>query len=101
MADGRETVKATVAGGISSDFTIQGTSKSEIRFTQEKPCSQFSEPLPQFYAFELFNKVSAKNVMKQKSFHKRNRAVSTRRSYPIVQDYHTGEYILVPLVNSL
>ncbi len=44
-------------------------------------------------------KVSAKNVMKQKSYHKGTEH-RPRRSYSaLATNYQTGEYMLVPLVN--
>jgi len=51
------------------------------------------EPLPQFTP-ELFNKVSAKNVMKQKSFHKGIEQLVQEGAIQLYKTYHTGEYIL-------
>ena len=91
MADSRETVKAAVAGDI---IGLYDTGNFQIGDTiySGKTAVQF-EPLPQFTP-ELFNKVSAKNVMKQKSFHKGIEQLVQEGAIQLYKTYHTGEYIL-------
>ena len=91
MADARETVKTAVAGDI---IGLYDTGNFQIGDTiySEKQAVQF-EPLPQFTP-ELFNKVSAKNVMKQKSFHKGIEQLVQEGAIQLYKTYHTGEYIL-------
>lgn len=91
MADSRETVKAAVAGDI---IGLYDTGNFQIGDTiySGKGAVQF-EPLPQFTP-ELFNKVSAKNVMKQKSFHKGIEQLVQEGAIQLYKTYHTGEYIL-------
>ena len=91
MADARETVKAAVAGDI---IGLYDTGNFQIGDTiySGKQAIQF-EPLPQFTP-ELFNKVAAKNVMKQKSFHKGIEQLVQEGAIQLYKTYHTGEYIL-------
>ena len=91
MADSRETVKAAVAGDI---IGLYDTGNFQIGDTiySGKQAIQF-EPLPQFTP-ELFNKVAAKNVMKQKSFHKGIEQLVQEGAIQLYKTYHTGEYIL-------
>ena len=91
MADARETVKAAVAGGV---IGLYDTGNFQIGDTiySGKQAIQF-EPLPQFTP-ELFNKVAAKNVMKQKSFHKGIEQLVQEGAIQLYKTYHTGEYIL-------
>lgn len=91
MADSRETVKVAVAGDI---IGLYDTGNFQIGDTiySGKGAVQF-EPLPQFTP-ELFNKVSAKNVMKQKSFHKGIEQLVQEGAIQLYKTYHTGEYIL-------
>ena len=91
MADSRETVKAAVAGDI---IGLYDTGNFQIGDTiySGKQAVQF-EPLPQFTP-ELFNKVAAKNVMKQKSFHKGIEQLVQEGAIQLYKTYHTGEYIL-------
>lgn len=51
------------------------------------------EKLPQFTP-EIFVKVTAKNVMKQKSFHKGITQLVQEGAVQLYQSYSTGEYIL-------
>ena len=91
MADSRETVKAAVAGDI---IGLYDTGNFQIGDTiySGKQAIQF-EALPQFTP-ELFNKVAAKNVMKQKSFHKGIEQLVQEGAIQLYKTYHTGEYIL-------
>ena len=67
MAESRENVENAVAGDIIGVYDT-GTYQVGDTLTVGKNKFEF-EPLPTFTP-ELFMKVSAKNVMKQKSFHK-------------------------------
>ncbi|CAJ1226997.1 peptide chain release factor 3 [Levilactobacillus zymae] len=91
MADTRENVETAVAGDIiglydTGNFQIGDaiyTGKKDIRF----------EKLPQFTP-ELFVRVSAKNVMKQKSFHKGIDQLVQEGAVQLYTAYSTGDYIL-------
>ncbi|MDT6980259.1 peptide chain release factor 3 [Levilactobacillus zymae] len=91
MADTRENVETAVAGDIiglydTGNFQIGDaiyTGKKDIRF----------EKLPQFTP-ELFARVSAKNVMKQKSFHKGIDQLVQEGAVQLYTSYSTGDYIL-------
>jgi peptide chain release factor 3 len=91
MADSRETVKAAVAGDIIGLYDTGNFQIGDTIYSGKTPV-QF-EPLPQFTP-ELFNKVSAKNVMKQKSFHKGIEQLVQEGAIQLYKTYHTGEYIL-------
>ncbi len=91
MADSREQVTTAVAGDIvglydTGNFQIGDTiyaGKDPVRF----------EPLPQFTP-ELFMRVTAKNVMKQKSFHKGMQQLVQEGAVQLYRTYATGDYIL-------
>lgn len=91
MADTRETVETAVAGDIiglydTGNFQIGDsiyTGKQDIKF----------EKLPQFTP-ELFVRVNAKNVMKQKSFHKGIDQLVQEGAVQLYTNYVTGDYIL-------
>jgi peptide chain release factor 3 len=91
MADSRETVETAVAGDIiglydTGNFQIGDsiyTGKQDIKF----------EKLPQFTP-ELFVRVMAKNVMKQKSFHKGIDQLVQEGAVQLYSTYSTGDYIL-------
>lgn len=91
MADSRETVNTAVAGDIvglydTGNFQIGDTiyaGKGAVEF----------EPLPQFTP-ELFMRVTAKNVMKQKSFHKGMQQLVQEGAVQLYRTYTTNEYIL-------
>ncbi|MFC6291051.1 peptide chain release factor 3 [Levilactobacillus angrenensis] len=91
MADTRENVETAVAGDIiglydTGNFQIGDaiyTGKNKIKF----------EKLPQFTP-ELFVRVSAKNVMKQKSFHKGINQLVQEGAVQLYTSYSTGDYIL-------
>ena len=77
MAESRENVENAVAG----DILTVGKNKFEF------------EPLPTFTP-ELFMKVAAKNVMKQKSFHKGIEQLVQEGAIQLYKNYQTGEYML-------
>lgn len=91
MADNRETVENAVAGDIiglydTGNFQIGDTiytGKKDIKF----------EKLPQFTP-ELFVRVSPKNVMKQKSYHKGIQQLVQEGAVQLYRAYSTGDYIL-------
>lgn len=91
MAETRETLETAVAGDIiglydTGNFQIGDTifsGKNKIQFAK----------LPQFTP-EIFVKVTAKNVMKQKSFHKGIAQLVQEGAVQLYQSYSTGEYIL-------
>ncbi|MDM8259958.1 peptide chain release factor 3 [Limosilactobacillus vaginalis] len=91
MADTRENVENAVAGDIiglydTGNFQIGDsiyTGKKDIKF----------EKLPQFTP-ELFMRVTAKNVMKQKSFHKGINQLVQEGAVQLFRSYTSGDYIL-------
>jgi peptide chain release factor 3 len=91
MADTRKTVEHAVAGDI---IGLYDTGNFQIGDTiyDGKKALQF-EKLPQFTP-ELFVRVSAKNVMKQKSFHKGINQLVQEGAVQLYQSYSTGDYIL-------
>ena len=99
MAESRENVENAVAGDIIGVYDT-GTYQVGDTLTVGKNKFEF-EPLPTFTP-ELFMKVSAKNVMKQKSFHKgieqlvQEGAMENDIGTPTTKQVNT---CLVPLVN--
>ncbi|AEV95464.1 peptide chain release factor 3 [Pediococcus claussenii] len=91
MADTRENVETAVAGDI---IGLYDTGNFQIGDTiyDGKKAVQF-EKLPQFTP-ELFMQVSAKNVMKQKSFHKGIQQLVQEGAVQLYSNYTTGDYIL-------
>ncbi|QQP70922.1 peptide chain release factor 3 [Carnobacterium sp. CS13] len=91
MAESRETVQRAVAGDI---IGLYDTGNFQIGDTifEGKLNVEF-EKLPQFTP-ELFMKVSAKNVMKQKSFHKGVQQLVQEGAIQLYKTYHTEDYIL-------
>jgi len=91
MADTRETVETAVAGDI---VGLYDTGNFQIGDTiyAGKHAVQF-EKLPQFTP-ELFMRVNAKNVMKQKSFHKGIEQLVQEGAVQLYTSYSTGDYIL-------
>ncbi|MGO2695479.1 peptide chain release factor 3 [Bavariicoccus seileri] len=91
MADSREQVDNAVAGDI---IGLYDTGNFQIGDTiySGKEALAF-EPLPQFTP-EIFNRVAAKNVMKQKSFHKGIEQLMQEGAIQLYKTYHTNEYIL-------
>ena len=91
MADSREHATASVAGDIiglydTGNFQIGDSiysGKAKVTFPE----------LPQFTP-EIFMKVSPKNVMKQKSFHKGIQQLVEEGAIQLYKTWHTDEYIL-------
>ncbi|MBP2098331.1 peptide chain release factor 3 [Enterococcus rivorum] len=91
MADTRENVEEAVAGDI---IGIYDTGNYQIGDTlyEGKLKVQYEE-LPSFTP-ELFMKVAAKNVMKQKSFHKGIYQLVQEGAIQLYKTYLTDEYII-------
>lgn len=91
MADARENVEEAVAGDI---IGIYDTGNYQIGDTlyEGKLKVQYEE-LPSFTP-ELFMKVTAKNVMKQKSFHKGIYQLVQEGAIQLYKTYLTEEYII-------
>lgn len=91
MADSREHATAAVAGDIiglydTGNFQIGDSiysGKAKVTFPE----------LPKFTP-EIFMKVSPKNVMKQKSFHKGIQQLVEEGAIQLYKTWHTDEYIL-------
>ena len=91
MAESRENVTNAVAGDIIGVYDT-GTYQVGDTLTVGKNKFEF-EPLPTFTP-EIFMKVSAKNVMKQKSFHKGIEQLVQEGAIQLYTNYQTGEYML-------
>ena len=91
MAESRENVENAVAGDIIGVYDT-GTYQVGDTLTVGKNKFEF-EPLPTFTP-ELFMKVAAKNVMKQKSFHKGIEQLVQEGAIQLYTNYQTGEYML-------
>lgn len=91
MADAREEVSQAVAGDIIGLYDTGNLQIGDSIF-EDKPAVTF-KPLPQFTP-ELFMKVSPKNVMKQKSFHKGIEQLVQEGAIQLYKTYHTEEYII-------
>lgn len=91
LADDRSTVNEAVSGDI---IGLYDTGNYQIgdTITGGKPIFQY-EKLPQFTP-ELFVKVAAKNVMKQKSFHKGIDQLVQEGAIQLYKTVRTEEYIL-------
>ena len=95
MADARENVTEAVAGDI---IGVYDTGNYQIGDTlyEGKMNVQYEE-LPSFTP-ELFMKVTAKNVMKQKSFHKGIYQLVQEGAIQLYKTYLTEEYIIGAIV---
>lgn len=91
MADARETVQTAVAGDIIGLYDTGNFQIGDTLFSGKKAI-QF-EDLPQFTP-EIFMKVTSKNVMKQKSFHKGVEQLVQEGAIQLYKTYHTEDYIL-------
>lgn len=91
MADARESVVSAYAGDI---IGLYDTGTYQIGDTLYQGKQKITYPeLPQFTP-ELFMKVSAKNVMKQKSFHKGMSQLVQEGAIQCYKTWHTEEYII-------
>ena len=91
MADTRETLETAVAGDIIGLYDTGNFQIGDSIYTGKKAVK--FEKLPQFTP-ELFMRVTAKNVMKQKSFHKGIQQLVQEGAVQLYQSYSTGDYIL-------
>lgn len=91
LADDRSTVDEAVSGDIIGLYDT-GTYQIGDTIVEGKKLFHF-EKLPQFTP-ELFVKVSPKNVMKQKSFHKGIQQLVQEGAIQLFRTYRTEEYIL-------
>ncbi|MDQ0214859.1 peptide chain release factor 3 [Oikeobacillus pervagus] len=91
LADDRSTVNEAVSGDIIGLYDT-GTYQIGDTLVGGKDLFHF-EKLPQFTP-ELFMKVSAKNVMKQKSFHKGVQQLVQEGAIQLYKTVRTEEYIL-------
>ncbi|MGY3778894.1 peptide chain release factor 3 [Isobaculum melis] len=91
MAESRESVEHAVAGDI---IGLYDTGNFQIGDTifQGKMNVDY-EKLPQFTP-EMFMRVNAKNVMKQKSFHKGVNQLVQEGAIQLYKTFHTEDYIL-------
>ena len=91
MADARENIQEAVAGDIIGVYDTGNYQIGDTIF--EGKLNVSFEDLPSFTP-ELFMKVSAKNVMKQKSFHKGIYQLVQEGAIQLYKTYLTEEYIL-------
>ncbi|MFD1419289.1 peptide chain release factor 3 [Companilactobacillus keshanensis] len=91
MSDQREQVKTAVAGDIVGLYDTGNFQIGDTIYTGKKSV-QF-EDLPQFTP-EMFMEVQAKNVMKQKSFHKGMQQLVQEGAVQLYKTYTTNDYIL-------
>ncbi len=91
MANTRENVKTAVAGDIIGLYDTGNFQIGDTIYSGKKKVA--FEKLPQFTP-ELFVRVSAKNVMKQKSFHKGIDQFVQEGAVQLYQSYTTNDYIL-------
>ncbi len=91
LADSREEIQDAYAGDI---IGLYDTGNLQIGDTIYAGNQEVQFPdLPQFTP-ELFMKVSPKNVMKQKSFHKGMQQLVQEGAVQLYRSYHTEEYII-------
>ncbi len=91
MADSRENVEKAVAGDIIGVYDTGNYQIGDTLF--EGKLKVAYEELPSFTP-ELFMKVTAKNVMKQKSFHKGIYQLVQEGAIQLYKTYLTEEYII-------
>jgi peptide chain release factor 3 len=91
MADARENVQEAVAGDIIGIYDT-GTYQVGDTLTEGKLKITYEE-LPTFTP-ELFMKVTAKNVMKQKSFHKGIEQLVQEGAIQLYTTVQTGDYVI-------
>ncbi|WP_125981964.1 peptide chain release factor 3 [Loigolactobacillus iwatensis] len=91
MANTREAVESAVAGDIVGLYDTGNFQIGDTIYTGKKHIK--FEKLPQFTP-ELFVKVNAKNVMKQKSFHKGMNQLVQEGAIQLYRTYLTNDYVL-------
>lgn len=90
MSSQRVQVADAVAGDIVGLYDTGNFQIGDSIYTGKK---QIFAPLPEFTP-ELFVRVSARNVMKQKSFHKGINQLVQEGAIQLYQNYQTDDYIL-------
>ncbi len=90
MAETRENVENAVAGDI---IGVYDTGTYQVGDTLASRLKTAFEPLPTFTP-ELFMRVQAKNVMKQKSFHKGIEQLVQEGAIQLYTNYTTGDIML-------
>ncbi|MDR2464658.1 MAG: peptide chain release factor 3 [Streptococcaceae bacterium] len=91
MAESRENVETAVAGDIIGVYDTGTYQVGDTLFVGKKRIAY--EDLPTFTP-ELFMKVTAKNVMKQKSFHKGIEQLVQEGAIQLYKTVQTGDYVL-------
>lgn len=91
MADSREQVQTAVAGDIVGLYDTGNFQIGDTIYAGKTPVEY--EKLPQFTP-ELFMRVTPKNVMKQKSFHKGMQQLVQEGAVQLYRTYTTNDYIL-------
>ncbi|QIL45633.1 peptide chain release factor 3 [Vagococcus coleopterorum] len=91
MADSRETVEEAVAGDIIGLYDTGNYQIGDTIYSGKMKVAY--EELPQFTP-ELFMKVTAKNVMKQKSFHKGMEQLVQEGAIQLYKTILTEDYII-------
>jgi peptide chain release factor 3 len=91
MSDSREAVQTAVAGDIVGLYDTGNFQIGDTIYAGKQKLEY--EALPQFTP-ELFMRVTAKNVMKQKSFHKGMQQLVQEGAVQLYKTYTTGDYIL-------
>ncbi|WEG73815.1 peptide chain release factor 3 [Vagococcus intermedius] len=91
MADSRETVESAVAGDIIGLYDTGNYQIGDTLYSGKLKVAY--EELPQFTP-ELFMKVTAKNVMKQKSFHKGMSQLVQEGAIQLYKTVVTEDYII-------
>ncbi|UQS83262.1 peptide chain release factor 3 [Bombilactobacillus thymidiniphilus] len=91
MSDQREQVKHAVAGDIVGLYDTGNFQIGDTIYTGKQALKY--PALPQFTP-EMFMEVTAKNVMKQKSFHKGMQQLVQEGAVQLYRNYQTGDYIL-------
>ncbi|WP_125707565.1 peptide chain release factor 3 [Lacticaseibacillus porcinae] len=91
MSDSRESVQTAVAGDIVGLYDTGNFQIGDTIYAGKQ--KREYEALPQFTP-ELFMRVTAKNVMKQKSFHKGMTQLVQEGAVQLYRTYSTNDYIL-------
>ncbi|NVY96793.1 peptide chain release factor 3 [Lactobacillus sp. DCY120] len=91
MSDQREQVQSAVAGDIVGLYDTGNFQIGDTIYTGKKEITY--PALPQFTP-EIFMRVTAKNVMKQKSFHKGMQQLVQEGAVQLYRNYQTNDYIL-------
>lgn len=91
MADSRENVQSAVPGDI---IGLYDTGNFQIGDTIYSGKKEIAYPELPTFTPEMFNRVTAKNVMKQKSFHKGIEQLVQEGTIQLYKTWETGDYII-------